>query len=161
MPVKPAVLWVEDSARFELRNLVGPVYTSGKYVFDLAEDVTAAIDHLQARRFDALIVDVRLPPGMNPAWKKLYQQKNSKAQAKLGLKFLYWLLAKDGAICPETPPQWIRSEQIGVFTVEPQNEIRSDLEILGIKAFKQKVAGLSDMILLEIIEGLLNHRATP
>ena len=44
--MKKKVLWVEDSARLELRNLLGPVFISGDYDLNLAEDATDAIRKL-------------------------------------------------------------------------------------------------------------------
>lgn len=154
---KPRVLWIEDSARFELRNLVGPLFFSGKYDFNLAEDVTTAVHFLRAKQYDALIVDVRLPPGIDATWRKLYQQTGfDKVHAQLGLKLLRWLLARDTTINPEPPPDWITPHKVGVFTVESRQEIQKHLDELGIAVFRQKSAGLADTVLLELIDQLLN-----
>jgi hypothetical protein len=156
MSPKPRVLWIEDSARFELRNLVGPLFFSGKYDFNLAEDVTTAVHFLRANQYDALIVDVRLPPGIDNTWRKLYQQTGfDKVHAQLGLKLLHWLLARDASINPEPPPDWIKPHKVGVFTVESKQEIQKHLDELGISVFKQKSAGLSDTVLLDLIDELL------
>jgi len=153
---KPSVLWIEDSARFELRSLVGPLLFSGKYDFNLAEDVTAAMDFLRNKEYAAVIVDIRLPPGIDPEWRTHYRNSGAdRVHAQLGLKLLYWLLGKDTAIHSETPPAWVKPWNIGVFTVESQREIQKNLDELGISVFKQKLAGLPDTILLDLIEELL------
>jgi hypothetical protein len=137
--------------------LVGPLFFSGKYDFNLAEDVTTAVHFLRANQYDALIVDVRLPPGIDGAWRKLYQQTGfDKVHAQLGLKLLRWLLARDHSIYPEPPPEWIKPHKVGVFTVESKQEIQKHLDELGIAVFKQKSAGLADTVLLDLIDELLN-----
>ena len=159
--MKPRVLWIEDSARFELRNLVGPLYFSRKFEFMLAEDITTAMQMLRAQKFDGVIVDVRLPPGIDPEWRKLYQQSGfDKVHAQLGLKLLAWLLTRDNSVHSETPPDWIKAHQVAVFTVESKHEIQQQLDELGVTVFKQKSAGLRDTVLLELIDELLGQ-STP
>jgi CheY-like chemotaxis protein len=153
---KHQILWVEDSARFELRNLVGPLYFSGKFDFHLAEDVTSAVFVLREQQFDGVIVDIRLPPGIDPAWSALYHRSGlDKVQAQLGLKLLQWLLAKDRSVYAEPPPAWIKPKNVAVFTVEGENEIGKDIQKLGITLFRQKSAGLRDTTLLDLIDELL------
>lgn len=158
MTMKPRVLWIEDSARFELRNLVGPLFFSGKYDFNLAEDVTTAVHFLRIKEFDAVIVDIRLPPGIDDHWQKHYRKSGAdKLHAQLGLKLLRWLLQKEPDVYPEPPPVWVAPQKIGVFTVESPQEILSHLNELGIAVYRQKTAGLPDTILLDIIQELLNQ----
>jgi len=158
--MKPRVLWIEDSARLELTNLTGPIYFAGKYDFNMAEDVTTAVNLLLSEEFDVVIVDIRLPPGIDPQWSKLYRRMGAdKIQAQLGLKLLYWLLSQDRSIYAQQPPNWINPLQVGVFTVESPNEIQKDLNQLNVTTFQQKVAGLPDTILLDLIERLLDQRS--
>ena len=153
---KPSVLWIEDSARFELRSLVGPLLFSGKYDFNLAEDVTSAMHFLRAKEYAGVIVDIRLPPGIDPEWRRHYRESGAnKVQSQLGLKLLYWLLGKNPSIHPEAPPAWVKPWNIGVFTVESQKEIQTNLDELEIVVFKQKAAGLPDTILLDLINELV------
>jgi CheY-like chemotaxis protein len=159
---KPRVLWIEDSARLELRNLVGPLFFSSKYDFNLAEDVTSAMRFLRDKEYDAVIVDIRLPPGIDPQWSQWYRQTGfDKVHAQLGLKLLRWLLAKDDTIHPDAPPAWIDAHRVAVFTVESKQEIQNHLDELGIQIFQQKSAGLRDTTLLELIDQILAQgRAT-
>lgn len=156
--MKSRILWVEDSARLELRKLVGPIYVSGKYDFHLADDVTKAVRFVQAGRFDALIVDIRLPPGAAREWTDVYRHQNADGvRAHLGLRFLAWLLGHDRSVLDSAPPDWATPKRVGVFTVEGQNEIGKHLIALGIEVFAQKVPGLPDTILVELIERLLTQ----
>jgi hypothetical protein len=156
--MKPRVLWIEDSARFELNNLTGPIYFYGTYDFQQAENVTSAIEFLKVKEYDALIVDVRLPPGNDPYWRELYRKEEGDGGGeKLGIKLLYWLLAQEGSYS-HTPPSWASPEKIAIFTVENQMEVRDDLDKLGINLFKQKTTGLADTTLLDLIKELLGRK---
>jgi hypothetical protein len=156
--MKPRVLWIEDSARLELRNLTGPIYYNGDYDFSQVDDITSAVDYVTARFFDVLIVDIRLPPGNDPFWSRLYQQAGQdKIQAQLGLKFLHWILGNgDGLGTP--PPAGFSPLQVGVFTVENYLDIQNDLENLGVKVFQQKSAGLPDTVLDNLIRQVIAQK---
>ena len=157
--MRPKVLWIEDSARFELSNLTGPVYFSGKYDFHLAEDVTTAIQFLMVKSFDVVIVDIRLPPGTDSCWRDLYKRANSgNVQNQLGMKLLDWMLSQD-VCCQPDPPEWVDTRCLGVFSVENDRETQDKLKKLGIEAYIQKAAGLPDTTLLEMIEKIIESKA--
>lgn len=154
--MRPRVLWIEDSARLELRNLAAPVYSSGRFDFNLAEDVTSAVNLLKVTTFDAVLVDVRLPPGLDPYWKKLYQHAGAdKVNAQLGIKLLHWLIAGDRQIHPDVPPNGFNKNRLGIFTVESRDVIQEELDILGITVFFQKTTSLPDAILIKIFDSLM------
>src|SRR5262245_2286953 len=89
---KPRILWVEDSAKFELANLLGPIFASNRYELELAEDATTAARHLQTVQYDAVIMDIRIPPGRDRFWAQQYERGGAdKATAQLGLAMLSWL----------------------------------------------------------------------
>ena len=128
--MKPKVLWIEDGARYELASLCGPVFYKNTCDLTLAEDVSTAVDHLCADEWDALIVDIRLPPGVNRTWRRLYREAGSdKVHAQLGLKLLRWLLSGDREVFDEGPPEWIRPERVAVFTVESRQEVGQHLDV--------------------------------
>jgi len=156
--LKPKALWIEDSARLELANLCGPVFFNGRCRLTLAEDVTTAVDLLRTNTYDALIVDVRLPPGSDAHWRDHYRRAGAdKVGAQLGLKLLRWLLKADQEVYPAEPPSWITPRQIGVFTVESRHELNPTLELLGIDSYRQKVADLPDTILDDMISSLITQ----
>jgi CheY-like chemotaxis protein len=154
---KPRVLWVEDSARFELASFLGPIYASRKYELDLAEDATSAVRYLQTVKFDAIIMDIRLPPGQDRHWRDLYGRAGSdKSIAQLGLQLLLWLLHPNYVNGNGLQrPMPVRPRQIGVFSVESEFEIGRQLAELGISVFIEKRPGLRDTILLEVIDKVL------
>ena len=151
---KPSVLWVEDSARLELRNLVGPIYGGGNYDFQLAEDITSATTYVRQKKYDVLILDVRLPPGVDTYWRKFYQFDLSSEGGGLGLRFLHWLMGHD-PFCPYAPPDGFDGVGIAIFSIESPDTVKAILKKmkLGNKViYKQKVAGLPDTVLLELIK---------
>lgn len=162
MPRQPRILWIEDSARYELTELLGPVYHARKYRVTLAEDASSAMDYLLSYDFDVVIVDIRLPPGSHQAWQDLYEDaKRGQVKAHLGLQILQWLFGVNGRVHAKipAPPEKVCRDCVAVFTVESQAQIREELELLGIKMFKQKTTMLEDKALLRIIEKLIERRS--
>lgn len=153
--MKTKVLWVEDSARLELRNLTGPIYISGEYDLNLAEDATTAVRYLQAKEYHAIILDMRLPPGIDDYWISLYHRKGEdKAQARLGMDLAEWLLNGRSDI-PFNPPSWVKAHHIAVFTVENDIALHEMLEKLNIAIYEHKTAGLPDTILVNLIKKIV------
>lgn len=154
--MKTRVLWVEDSARLELRNLLGPVNISGKYDLCLAEDATNAMRHLQTTEYDAIILDMRIPPGVDEQWIRLYRERDEdKATARLGLELAKWMF--DGHSFQCSPPTWIKPHQVGVFTVENDPELRLILKSLHIDIFEHKIASIPDNVLVDLIERIMGQ----
>jgi len=157
--MKTKVLWIEDSARLELRNLTGPIYISGEYDMNLAEDATTAVRYLQTKEYDAVILDMRLPPGIDDYWIRVYRDRGEdKADARLGLELAYWLL-NGGTDFSAKRPDWIKPQHVGVFTVENDPTLHGSLEYLKVKVFEHKTAGLPDTILIEIINRIKGQRS--
>ncbi len=156
--MKIKVLWVEDSARLELRNLMAPVYISGEYDLNLAEDASRAVRYLQMKEYDAVILDMRLPPGMDEHFIKIYQENDEdKASARLGLELANWMF--NGHPFPFLPPNWIKPHHVGVFTVENDSALHTRLKALNIEVFQHKTAGMPDTILVDIINRIEAQKA--
>ncbi len=168
MPTKSRVLWVEDSARFDLQHMLGPIFASRRYDLTLAENATSGADYLRQRNFDAVVVDVRLPPGTHPYWRAIYNNAGAdRTNAKLGLPLLGWLLDRIDALrragidiadheTPPRRPKWdVSPQQIGVFSVENRGEIGPALELLGVDFLQEKRPGLPDSVLIDIVDELL------
>ncbi|WP_428267795.1 hypothetical protein [Haliangium sp.] len=162
---KQRVLWIEDSARFELASVLGPIFASRRYDLTLAENATTAAEYLRRRRFDAIVVDVRLPPGTHAYWRDIYQNAGAdRTNAKLGLALLAWLFGAPATLMAATGnpddapvrPTWpVPPQHVGVFSVENHIEIGPTLEALGINVMHEKRPGLPDTILLEIVAQVL------
>lgn len=133
--MKP-VLWIEDLARFEYREMFAAIFRDGRYALSIAVDATEAVQRLKQHEYDAVIVDVRLPPGADEQWTQLYTAMGaSEEAAKLGKHLVQSLLrfpAARIALAADRIPAWLASERIGFLTVEPWEDLREELEPLGI-----------------------------
>jgi len=148
------VLWIEDGAQFELAHLAGPVYIDGRFNVHVAANVTDGLQLLYRREYDAIILDIRLPPGEDKVWDVLYKQAGRhKSTAALGLKFLKSILGTSNAEYQlQQPVKWLTPKLIGVFTVERSLDLRAALEELGITVFRQKTADMPETVLLEMVQ---------
>lgn len=161
---KRKVLWIEDGALGDFDELLGPVNIDGSYDLSIALDASQGIEFIMQTEFDAVIVDIRLPPGDDKQWQRIYYSpETNKDAARLGLLVLRSLLpSKTGKINEvkfKSIPDWIRAEKFGVLTVENQGEVMKDLQDLSIsmRAYRQKNINPSDTVLLELIEIVLNQ----
>jgi CheY-like chemotaxis protein len=154
MKHRDKILWVEDGALFDLAYLAGPVYMDGQYELTVAQNITEAIEFLQNGEFQAVIIDIRLPPGEDQQWNEIYKMAGrQKSVAHLGLKLLRSILGnKDAEIKLEKCPSWLTPDKVGVFTVETYGELRVALEELGIQVFQQKKANLPKTVLYDLIK---------
>jgi CheY-like chemotaxis protein len=139
-----------------LASFTGPIYASRKYELTLAEDATTAVRYLQTVKFDAIIMDIRIPPGKDHYWRHLYEHAGSdKTIAQLGMELLGWLLDPNHPKNGLLPPAPVKPVQIGVFSVEGELEIGQQLRKFGITVFIEKRPGLRDTVLLELIDKVL------
>jgi hypothetical protein len=154
---KHNVLWIEDGAFAEMSQMSAPIYVSGKYDLVIAIDATEGLQALMRRdkKFDTIIVDIRLPPGEDPEFLKLYYNRGeSKVAARLGLSLLKRVI-KDGEE-NNIPTHHSEVERFGIFTVEGRGELKDDLKDLGLEKISvyQKTEMNSKDKLREIIEDI-------
>lgn len=152
MKHKVKVLWVEDGAFAELSQLAVPLYTTGDYNLVIAEDASEGFRQLMGKEFDAVIMDIRLPPGNDPYFLDLYYKRNkSKVAARLGMAVLKRALSPSA----ENTRAWIRPERFGVYTVESRREMAEELDALGVKVYYQKTELTSRGDLIKIVEEIV------
>jgi hypothetical protein len=153
------VLWIEDGAFVQVEHFTGPVLLTREYDLNVAIDVSDAVEQIKNIEFDAVIVDIRLPPGMDPEWEALYiNSGDKKSSARLGIQLLFSLLKPGKAsIKLEKIPPWISPAKFGIFTVESKEEVNAELEELNIKCYQQKKTGLPKTALLELIERVIDN----
>lgn len=160
---KIKVLWIEDGAFVEVSKLTGPLYTSGKYNLVIALNASDGIKAIKKNEFDVVIVDIRIPPGSDPAWKGVVaRSRTDKIQTRLGLNLLYSLLKPDlvkEKITLTGIPEWVsmHPERFGVLTVEDERDIVEDLEKLGLpeESFTRKKSKMPVTALLDLIERIV------
>ncbi|MCB0561416.1 MAG: hypothetical protein H6573_34170 [Lewinellaceae bacterium] len=151
------VLWIEDDADSDLYHLASPVYIEGNYHLDIASSASEAFFYLNERRYDVIIVDIRIPPGKNPDWLSRYEelQRNSNANSsRLGLELLRRIFGENGNQPSLKVSQNLSVVRYGVFTVERLEELRADLSELNLTSlkYKRKNAMMPHTALLEFIQ---------
>jgi len=158
--MKKKILWIEDSAFIDLQQLSGPVYASGQYDLVMAVNASEGIQQILQTPFEAVVVDIRIPPGNDKDWINIYfQAEMKKINARLGLEVLYTLLRPDIARfkLKKPIPDWVSPHRFGFLTVETPKEIEKAKEELKISIYQQKTAQLPHTALLEIIEKILEN----
>ena len=100
-------------------------------------------DRDRAEEFDAVVVDVRLPPGDDPYWKELHRKAGrDKVHAELGLQLLRWLLeSKDRPGLPAQelshlsgPVLYDGRIELVLAEENPELTLRSTLELAGLSS---------------------------
>lgn len=156
--MKYKVLWIEDGAFVEVSSFTGPVFAQVIYDLDVVVNVSDALKQIREDNpYDAVIVDIRIPPGFDVEWENFYRQTGgNKINARLGIQLLYSLLKPvKASIQLKNIPSWVSSKKFGVFSVESKEDVQNDLNELGIKSYKKKKPGLSNNTLLELIEEVI------
>ncbi|HXF41842.1 MAG TPA: hypothetical protein VN687_19145 [Blastocatellia bacterium] len=156
MKIKTRVLWIEDNAHSDYVHTVGPVLVDGRYDLVIAESASEGIQYVTEQEFDAVIVDLRLPPGDDRRWITVYNHGGSnRTNARLGLEVLHALLRpRDAKVRLEFIPKWVEPKRFAVFTVEPKVEVQSIIEMLDVNVYVQKTAEVSTRVILDILQAL-------
>jgi hypothetical protein len=151
--MKHRVLWVEDGAFSELKDMSGLIYVSGRYDLAIALNATEGLRQLlrKDKEFETVIVDIRIPPGSDEKFVRLYSDRGeSKVGARLGLALLERVLRngeREGI-----PAHHREARRFGIFTVEGEDELKEDMLRLGIRVYHQKMETNSKSKLRDIIE---------
>jgi len=151
---KPRVLWIEDGAAESLKEFAGVVFEDGRYDLEIALDATDGCRQIREREFDAVIVDIRIPPGNDSLWTGMYKNLGQdKYRAKLGLHVLeHFLKPGQGTVVPK----WATPQRFGVLTVETPADMTKPLADLGITVYEQKTAATSNGVLLKMIKDIIH-----
>jgi len=156
------VLWIEDNADNDLYHLTSPVYIEGRYQLDIATSASEAFFYLNKRAYDIVIIDIRIPPGKDPNWKKKYEllrtAKNANS-SRLGLELLKTIFDANGGSTLKIEQNLV-SDRYGVFTVERLEELQPDLQALNLEQlkYKRKNAMMPHTALLDFISEVSEAR---
>jgi hypothetical protein len=155
--VRKFILWIDDGAADEVKELVLPIYNSRKYDLTIALTITDAIREMQARSFDVVIVDIRMEPGDLEPWNTLHTKAgNNKSSARLGLKLLHSLFRKGHDDIPlPLLKQEIALNRFGVLSIENSIEIEKEFPEIKQMIYMQKSITHTKYILFDIIEMIL------
>jgi len=153
-------LWIEDLAHTENARFSAPVYLSGRYDLTVALNATSAMSELSRNVYDAIIVDIRLPPGDDPLWIKEYTDRgDSTKAARLGLRLLEVVLDgsdTDNAWRGLTLPTAAREpHRYGILSVETKESL--NLDRLRVGPYRNKEAAANARLLLELLDEVITH----
>lgn len=147
------LLWIEDGALVEFPEYLADLYARFDYVIDLARDASegfAMLRRAEVEPYDAVVVDLRLPPGSDPVWGQLYLHHHSNlAAARLGIVLLAVAFGRSRDFLKErglpsqlleqfaslAPPAWPAKYpgKFGILTVEEESEVQPLLGQLGLQ----------------------------
>ena len=148
------VLWIEDSIGAGLAGLATLLLLSRRYRLQVASNASDAMVLLERNTFDAIIADVRLPPGTRSEWVRLYQHPSQHDDgARLGLRVIEVIVGASDAI-PRPAGLQVPPDRIGVLSVEALAELRHELDRLGITHFRQKKAWSAGTELLDLADAI-------
>ncbi len=163
MKPKKYILWIEDDAAFNLQRLAVPVVMDLNFDLTLAVTISEAIHFLQRQKFDAVIIDLRMPPGRDRDWIKLYQQLASSGHPpRLGLHLLLNLFNKPTAGYTVKLPSSIitkngKISNFGILSIDHKSEVAKELNLIEFKDghYEQKSAGMDTNTLLTIVKKIV------
>lgn len=159
MCYKYKILWVEDGALAELAYLAGPVYIDGRYDLFIAQNASDAVEALEGNEFNAVIIDVRLPPGKNKEWNTLYKRAAyQKESAKLGIELLTSMLKPEDSVIKIGNIDWLTATKVAIFTVENKSDLQHVLNEFRVGVYKQKTANIPESTLIDIIKQITENQ---
>lgn len=150
------VLWIEDDAFNELGMFATPVHLTGEFDLEYALTATEGVQKLKGCEYDAVVVDVRIPPGDDKRWIKIYYEAGaSNKAARLGLRLLKNIIGGDRTWTRDLPPAALDSKRYGVLSMDA-DDVRPELEAIGAECFRNKTDG--SQVLLALIREILVGR---
>ncbi|MCK5148519.1 hypothetical protein KAR48_17320 [bacterium] len=152
------LLWIEDDVKRGLASLAGPIYASFCYKLDIALNATQGITKILSKEYDAVVLDIRIPPGTDKRFRNMYSESNlNKNQARLGIEILHALFDPGNSSYKITKPDWVSAAKFGILSVETENEVMPELKKYNISHYQNKSTKLSENSLLELFEKILNQ----
>lgn len=151
------VLWIEDNADNDLYHLTSPVYIDGQFQLDIATNASEAFFYLNKRGYDVIIVDIRIPPGQDPRWRKkhdnLMRSKHANSN-RLGLELLRSIFGEAEEVPSLQVDENLHPNRYGVFTVERREELQTELAKMQLTSIKyqRKNAMMPHTALLDFIK---------
>lgn len=146
-----SVLWVEDCQK-TFHGMLSEVRNSKKYLIECAPNATIASKLLGSKTFDAVIVDIGLPPGKDQYWIDQAQKAYDVGrEPRLGLHLIHNSLSQSN----QRSANWLHPNQVAIFSVIYNKLLNELLSKIGIKVIRQKFIDMPDDILLSIIDDVI------
>ena len=138
------ILWVEDEARDQLLELMGPVWMAGHFI-DIAETKIEALEKIRKNKYDAYIFDLIIGEGGVVG----VPRKEFSHEVIHGLELIKEIFRHDSGF--EIDPS-----KCAVFSVVGRKEIHDEIREYGIKKIIEKEE-MNRTKLMEIIESIIGN----
>lgn len=138
------ILWIDDEAKDQLLELLGPVWQAGYFV-DIAEDMPTALKKIREREYDAYIFDLIINKGDLLG----IPEGDFPKTMMYGLELLEKIFSKDSQIK-------IDPSKCAIFSVVGREDIHEKIREYGImNIIVKKEMGRTK--LKEIIESIIRN----
>ncbi len=115
------ILWIEDEADTSLLEFRTKLEMNFDYNLEVVRTASDAILQLKENVFHAIVIDVRIPPGEEESWSKLYiDGKNGLQFEQLGIHLIHEILKHDSIVHKDNQ----NAKKIGIFSIEQINDIQ-------------------------------------
>lgn len=188
MGFKKSVLWIEDDAAYNLDYLASPLIMNPRYDLVLATSISEALHALHSRpAYDAIVFDLRVPPGNQANWKALHQElSQARTPAQLGFYLLLGLFDlphpmhhKHNLEIPLSLKGRVNIQSIGIMSVDVSSTVLYELQEMQVNEtqqlvmdnlqsriqstafYKQKQVGMSNRSLLELVKAIIDGGGEP
>ncbi|MCC6447888.1 MAG: hypothetical protein IT215_04300 [Chitinophagaceae bacterium] len=108
------ILWVEEEADSSMIGYITLFESINGFDLTIAKNATEAMHHLHSKKqfFDLVIMDIRIPPGLDGYWEEEYLKgDNSLPKERLGIAVINKYFTE--LIRENEKQKWI------IFTIEP------------------------------------------
>lgn len=152
-------LWIEDALESDLQEVLNHLYVDGIYHPVHTTTATDGYNKLIADRFDAVIVDIRIPPGSDKRWRDLYMKFGErKDEARLGMHLLDGLFRPASVeirnlVCPD----WLLPQRVGIISVESSLELGIPSKRWGIDQYLRKGSQLDPEQVISMLTVLVSR----
>lgn len=137
------ILWIEDEAKDQLIELLGPVWQAGYFV-DVAEDKSTALKKIKEREYDAYVFDLIINKGEMPS-----ASEEAAEDILYGFELIEEILKRDSEI-------HVDPSKCAVLSVVADGVIHNKIREYGIKKIIVKKE-MRRTLLKEIIDSIIEE----
>ncbi len=157
--MKKRVLWIDDTEDSMMDPLATTVIINRNYELTISPDASDAQRLLCSEEYDAIIVDLRIPPGDDKEWISLFLKfRRGKLAGELGLELISSFVNPEKSLIKQKViPAWISPHKFGIFTVISKSDIENEVNRLGVRVYFQKTAHCPRDLIIKITEAISDN----
>lgn len=158
--MKYDVLWIEDEAFSALGKYRAPLELDGRFHTIFALNATDAVKIIYdpKSKFDAVIVDIIIPPGDSREWIDIYNDVSAEEErTHLGCHLLYSLFDPENArVKLKNIPEWVKPEKFGVASILIEEYIKDLCRRFNIQLYGNKSPNAPKTLVLNMVREILH-----